>query len=141
MSQDTKPTNDRRKRKMGAAKEARDRAHFQRQFDDEGKRTRLVPVDRYYLQRIEDDLAAAIAARTQLERDLDRCKLRLRERAATLAVERRQWAEDRASLLDRAHGAERAMLMFRRRWEYVSRLLRCFPASQVRALREEFTER
>ena len=122
---------------MGIAKEGRDKAHFRAQFDAEAARTRLVQIDRYDLQRIEDDLALARAEKAQLRRDLDRCKARLGERAATLTVERRQWADDRAGLLKRAHEAERAMLSFMRRWEYVSRLLRQFPASQVRALREE----
>ena len=122
---------------MGAAKEARDRAHFLAQFDADERRARLVQVDRYYLQRIEDDLAAARAEKARLGRDLDRCKARLRERAATLTVERGQWQDERVALLARAHEAEHAMLSFRRQWEYVSRLLRQFPASQVRALREE----
>lgn len=125
---------------MGAAKEARDSAHFRAQFDAESQRTRLVQVDRYDLQRIEDDLAVACAEKAQLGRDLDRCKARLQERAATLTVERGQWQEERDALLARAHEAEHAMISFRRRWEYVSRLLRQFPADQVRALREEMND-
>ena len=121
---------------MGAAKEARDRAHFRDQFDAEGRNTRLVYVDRYYLQRIEDDLAASRAENAQISRDLRRCKARLKERVATLTLERMQ----RADLMARAHEAERAMLLFRRRWEYVSRILRQFPADQVRALREEMND-
>lgn len=125
---------------MGAAKEARDHAHFRAQFDAEAQRTRLVHVDRYDLQRIEDDLAVARAEKAQLRRDLDRCKARLKERAATLTAERRQWQEERDALLARAHEGEHAMISYRRRWEYVSRLLRRFPADQVRALREEMND-
>jgi len=124
---------------MGAKKEGRDKAHFRAACDDETARTRLVVVDRRYLQRVEDDLTLHRAAAAQLQHDITRATARLRERAATLTVERGQWAEERTGLLQRAHAAEHAMCSFRRRWEYVSRLLRQFPASQVRALREEMS--
>ena len=123
---------------MGAAKEARDRALFRQQARNAIESTRLVPVDRYYLQRIEDDLAAARVALAQSQRALNRCQTRLKERSATLTVERQQWAEERERWTLRAHGAERAMLAFRRRWEYVSQILRRLPVGAVRTVRADY---
>jgi predicted nucleic acid-binding Zn-ribbon protein len=117
---------------MGIAAYHRGSAVISRQIRDELGANRLVPVDRYHIQALEDHNASLTAEVARLRARLDRAMTHLSERRATLAAERRDRAEVEARLLDRARSAERAMLAYRRQWEGVSRLLRRLSLAKVR---------
>lgn len=109
---------------MGHAAYMRGNAVISRQIQDEAAATRLVSIDRHDLATIEDDRERLRAENARLTTENKRLRLCLRERRATVEAERYQHSEDMARMTERAHSAERSMLAFRRRWEWVSRLLR-----------------
>lgn len=107
---------------MGAAAYSRGNKCISAQFAAEANAT--VPVNRRYLSALEAHNERLARDKRDLTARLERAMLHLRERRATLTAERAAFAADRERLTRRAHEAERAMLAFRRRWEWVSRLLR-----------------
>lgn len=109
---------------MGHAAYARGSRAISVQIQRDLETSRLVPVDHQYLTTVEDQRDALKAENEGLRAKLARTELHLRERRATLTVERRDREEERAQLLQRAHEAEHAMLRYRRAWEWVSALLR-----------------
>jgi len=73
----------------------------------------------------------------RLRQDLDRAMLHLRERRSTVTA----LYHDLTAAKGRARAAERAMIAYRRRWVFVSRLLRmCASPSQVANARNEIEE-
>ena len=109
---------------MGVAAYARGNKLISEQIRRDVEASRLVPVDQYALQALEDErdqLRAEVAA---LRRDRDRAIRCIRAMEAGRTVERVATAEQIERLSGRAHSAEHAMLRFRRQWERVSQLLR-----------------
>lgn len=107
---------------MGAAAYNRGSVSISRQIDAETNAS--VVVNRRYLAALEAHNENLAAEKRELQARLDRAMLHLRERRATLTAERAAFAEERERLTRRTRNAERSMLAFRRRWEWVSRLLR-----------------
>lgn len=109
---------------MGHAAYARGSRAISIQIKRDLEASRLVPVDHQYLTSVEDQRDALKAENEALRAKVARTELHLRERRATLAVERRDREEERARLLQRAHEAEHAMLRYLRAWQWVSGILR-----------------
>ena len=109
---------------MGHAAYMRGSQVISRQIAAELEAKRLVPVDRQYLGTIEARLAEANEELARLRERLAKVELQLAERRATVTAERHEHVAQTERLTKRARSAERAMLAYRRRWEWVSRLLR-----------------
>lgn len=111
---------------MGAAAYRRGNVVISRQADADLKASRLVSVERGYVDALEGQVETLRAQLADLRAENARLRLRWRERCATLTAERRDRADNEARLLNRARSAEGAMLLFRRRWEWVSRVVRAY---------------
>lgn len=91
---------------MGHAAYARGSMAISQQIDRE--------LSGYRVPLPSDECAYLLAEMARLQAKLDRARLHLDERRATLTAERRDREEERSRLLDRCHSAERAMLRYRR---------------------------
>lgn len=109
---------------MGHAAYARGSRAISIQIQRDLEASRLVPVDHQYLTAVEGQRDALRIENAALRAKLARTELHLRERRATLTVERRDREKEREQLLLRAHEAEHAMLRYLRAWQWVSRILR-----------------
>lgn len=109
---------------MGVAAYNRGNRVISEQVRRDLEASRLVPVDHQYLTRLEDERAELAQEVARLRKEGERALVHLRERRATLVAERAEAADQLDRMTRRAHEAERAMLLYRRRWEWVSCLLR-----------------
>lgn len=111
---------------MGVASYNRGSRVIADQADRQLAATRLVKIDRYALQGLEDEASRLRLENATLRRDLGRAMLRFQERAATLTYERRKFSEESERLTARARDGWQAMRLYRRRWQWVSRIVRQF---------------
>ena len=115
---------------MGHAAYQRGTATLRRGLDEQAKRASRRADAAGVPLSWEDERAELRASVATARRELERATLRLRVLAATLTAERVQRAEESRRLLRRAHDAGHAMLCYRRRWEWVSRIVRRFVAPE-----------
>lgn len=124
---------------MGVASYSRGNAVIRRQTRADLAATRLVQVDGEYLATVERQREEAMAEVSALRAELSRTQSHLRERRATITAERLSWIDERHGLVSRLRDAHRAMIRYRRCWEYTSRLLRQIPPRDVQSARESLT--
>lgn len=125
---------------MGHAAYLRGNKVISEQIQRDFKAGRTVRVELYYLETIEEDRERLRTENAALQAQLQRAMLHLRERRATISAERENHAEQTERLLQRAHAGERYMLLYKRRWEWVSRLLRYIASpAQVAEAKTECT--